>query len=47
LNDRGKWLWNALSIALPINMARDALNNMWETGVVVAEHPDREIDPDL
>lgn len=47
LNDRGKWLWNALSIALPINMARDALNSMWETGVVVAEHPDQEIDPDL
>ncbi|KAH6631999.1 hypothetical protein F5144DRAFT_238073 [Chaetomium tenue] len=47
LNDRGKWLWNALSIALPINMARDALNGMWETGVVVAEHSDREVDPDL
>ncbi|KAK3294650.1 uncharacterized protein B0H64DRAFT_191757 [Chaetomium fimeti] len=47
LNDRGKWLWNALSIALPVNMARDALNGMWETGVVVAEHGDQGTDPDL
>ncbi|KAH6856425.1 hypothetical protein B0I37DRAFT_75370 [Chaetomium sp. MPI-CAGE-AT-0009] len=47
LNDRGKWLWNALSIALPINMARDALNGMWETGAIVAEHGDQDIDPDL
>ncbi|KAL2200689.1 hypothetical protein P885DRAFT_28381 [Corynascus similis CBS 632.67] len=47
LNDRGQWLWNALSIALPINMARDALNGMWETGVIVAENEDSDTDPDL
>jgi hypothetical protein len=47
LNDRGQWLWNALSIALPVNMARDALNGMWDTGVIVAEHEDEEEDPDL
>ncbi|AEO55116.1 hypothetical protein MYCTH_2298579 [Thermothelomyces thermophilus ATCC 42464] len=47
LNDRGQWLWNALSIALPVNMARDALNRMWDTGVIVAEHKDSDPDPDL
>ncbi|KAK4041165.1 hypothetical protein C8A01DRAFT_15056 [Parachaetomium inaequale] len=47
LNDRGQWLWNALSIALPVNMARDALNGMWDTGVIMAEHEDSEEDPDL
>lgn len=47
LNDRGQWLWNALSLALPVNQARDALNQMWDTGVVVAEQPDSEDDPDL
>lgn len=47
LNDRGQWLWNALTLALPVNMARDALNAMWETGVVVAEDEDEEVDPDL
>ncbi|KAK4237743.1 hypothetical protein C8A03DRAFT_15745 [Achaetomium macrosporum] len=46
LNDRGQWLWNALSIALPINMARDALNDMWDTGLIVGEHEDPS-DPDL
>lgn len=47
LNDRGQWLWNALSLALPVNMARDALNRMWDTGVIVAEHNDSDTDPDL
>ena len=47
LNDRGQWLWNALSLALPVNMARDAMNRMWETGVVVAEDAGEEDDPDL
>jgi len=47
LNDRGQWLWNALSIALPINMARDSLNELWDTGVVVEERRDSESDPDL
>jgi hypothetical protein len=46
LNDRGQWLWNALSIALPINLARDALNGMWNTGLIVGEHEDLS-DPDL
>ncbi len=47
LNDRSQWLWNALSIALPVIMARDTLDGMWETGVVVAERRDSESDPDL
>ncbi len=47
LNDRGQWLWNALSLALPVNQARDALNRMWDTGAVVAEQPDSQDDPDL
>ncbi|SPQ20090.1 c411e416-c577-40d9-a0e2-fff812b44106 [Thermothielavioides terrestris] len=47
LNDRGQWLWNALSLALPVNMARDALTNMWDTGVIVAVQDDSASDPDL
>ncbi|KAK3306880.1 uncharacterized protein B0T15DRAFT_156291 [Chaetomium strumarium] len=46
LNDRGQWLWNALSIALPINMARDTLNGMRDTGLIVEEHEDLP-DPDM
>jgi hypothetical protein len=34
LNERGLWLWNALSIALPVNMARDGLCKLWDTGVI-------------
>ncbi|KAK4134120.1 hypothetical protein BT67DRAFT_308728 [Trichocladium antarcticum] len=48
LNERGLWLWNALSIALPVNMARDGLCKLWHTGVVkrldshpVGQDPDR------
>lgn len=47
LNERGQWLWNALSIALPINMARDALNELWDTGALVPYQEDLEDDPDL
>ncbi|KAJ4300201.1 hypothetical protein N0V88_002870 [Collariella sp. IMI 366227] len=47
LNDRGQWLWNALSLALPIVMARDALNRMWDTGVVKQFRWDEDGDPDL
>ncbi len=47
LNDRGKWLWNALSLALVINLARDALNQMWDTGIIVAEQRNSGDDPDL
>ncbi|KAL2024029.1 hypothetical protein VTK56DRAFT_264 [Thermocarpiscus australiensis] len=45
LNDRGQWLWNALSIALPVNMARDALCRLWDTGLIVEEQTGS--DPDL
>lgn len=47
LNDRGQWLWNALSLAIPVNMARDGLDRLWDTGLIVPlrEHPDS--DPDL
>ncbi|KAK4099684.1 hypothetical protein N658DRAFT_517190 [Parathielavia hyrcaniae] len=48
LNERGQWLWNALSLALPVNMARDALNEFRSTGVVVHwEAEDWRADPDL
>jgi hypothetical protein len=48
LNDRSQWLWNALSIALPVNMARDALDDMRSsTGVIVDENNDLDTDPDL
>jgi hypothetical protein len=48
LNDRSQWLWNALSIALPVNMARDALNDMRSsTSVIVDENEDLDTDPDL
>jgi hypothetical protein len=47
LNERGQWLWNALSLALTVNLARDALNRMWDTGIVVAENRASEADPDV
>lgn len=47
LNDRGQWLWNALSIALPISMARDALYYLRWMGVNVREHVEPETDPDM
>jgi hypothetical protein len=47
LNERGQWLWNALSLALPVNMARDALAEMRGTGVVVDLQEDWRMDPDL
>ncbi|KAK4141085.1 uncharacterized protein C8A04DRAFT_14374 [Dichotomopilus funicola] len=47
LNERGQWLWNALSIALPINLARDALDKLWGTGALVRYEEDHEDDPDL
>ncbi|KAK4166040.1 hypothetical protein QBC43DRAFT_25896 [Cladorrhinum sp. PSN259] len=46
LNDRGQWLWNALSLALPIHMARDSLYNLREYGVVEPLVLDSS-DPDL
>ncbi|KAK4126543.1 hypothetical protein N657DRAFT_569617 [Parathielavia appendiculata] len=48
LNERGQWLWNALSLALPVNMARDALNGFRGTSVVVERREeDWRADPDL
>lgn len=44
LNDRGQWLWNALSIALPVNIARDTLYRMWDTGVIVPEQEKPDLD---
>ncbi|KAK3988543.1 hypothetical protein QBC44DRAFT_101413 [Cladorrhinum sp. PSN332] len=46
LNERGHWLWNALSLALPIHMARDALVKMKDTGFVQPLESDAS-DPDL
>ncbi|KAL2267040.1 hypothetical protein VTJ83DRAFT_4317 [Remersonia thermophila] len=47
LNDRSQWLWNALSLALPVNLARDALCQLWDTGNIVALQPGAKDDPDL
>lgn len=47
LNDRSQWLWNALSLALPINMARDALNDMRSTGIIRDLEKDVGTDPDM
>jgi hypothetical protein len=48
LNERGQWLWNALSLALPVNMARDTLVELEGTGVVVGlRGEDYRMDPDL
>ncbi|KAK4231259.1 hypothetical protein QBC38DRAFT_440030 [Podospora fimiseda] len=46
LNERGHWLWNALSLALPVHMARDSLVNLRHTGFVQPLEPDTS-DPDL
>jgi hypothetical protein len=47
LNDRSQWLWNALSLALPVNLARDVLCGLWNTGNIVALQPSTKDDPDL
>lgn len=48
LNDRGLWLWNALSIAIPISIARDMLVRTRESvGIGTPEKDDGNDDPDL
>jgi hypothetical protein len=47
LNNRGHWLWNALALAIPINVARDSLDRLWDTGVIVPAHDEFDPDPDL
>ena len=31
LNDRGLWLWNAMSIAIPINVAKETAHNLFQS----------------
>lgn len=47
LNDRRQWLWNALTLALAVNLARDRLMEMWDTGKVVKLEAEEGDDPDL
>ncbi|KAK3318649.1 hypothetical protein B0H66DRAFT_246308 [Apodospora peruviana] len=48
LNERGAWLWNALSIAIPINMIRDGINHNRHPRVIVPRAVDpSDEDPDL
>ncbi|KAK0672708.1 hypothetical protein QBC41DRAFT_13661 [Cercophora samala] len=46
MNDRGKWLWNALSIAIPVHLARDAMIDLLDVEGVTAELSESD-DPDL
>lgn len=47
LNDRGLWLWNALTIGLTINLARDALVALRDKGVKMPAPVKSGPDPDL
>ncbi|GAB1319097.1 hypothetical protein MFIFM68171_09307 [Madurella fahalii] len=47
MNDRGQWLWNALSLAIPVNMARDGLDRLWDTGLIAPLRERSDSDPDL
>ncbi|KAK0745083.1 hypothetical protein B0T21DRAFT_97366 [Apiosordaria backusii] len=46
MNDRGQWLWNALSIAIPVHMARGALLGLLDVERVTADLSESS-DPDL
>lgn len=46
LNDRGQWLWNALSIAIPISVIRDAIYHTRHPKSVVPKPVDEDDDPD-
>jgi len=46
LNDRGAWLWNALSIAIPINLVRDTIHHTRHPKVVVLRE-NAGYDPDV
>ncbi|KAK4174184.1 hypothetical protein QBC36DRAFT_45326 [Triangularia setosa] len=46
MNDRGQWLWNALSIAIPVHLARDALIELSDVEGVAANLSESD-DPDL
>jgi hypothetical protein len=47
LNNRGHWLWNALSIAIPIQMARKAVCRTMDPNGIMENIPIEEDDPDL
>ncbi|KAL2137382.1 hypothetical protein VTI74DRAFT_3 [Chaetomium olivicolor] len=47
LNDRGQWLWNALSLALPVNIARDSLYALRDTGTITMWKGEAGRDPDM
>ncbi|KAM7217035.1 hypothetical protein V8F06_007550 [Rhypophila decipiens] len=46
LNDRGQWLWNALSLAIPISIIRDAIHHTRNPRAIVPRDIDEEDDPD-
>ncbi|KAK4204903.1 hypothetical protein QBC40DRAFT_74624 [Triangularia verruculosa] len=46
MNDRGQWLWNALSIAIPVHLARDAMIELLDVEGVTAEEGESD-DPDV
>lgn len=50
LNDRGLWLWNAMSIAIPVNIAKKAVHLLFKRleRKKLIPHPkaDKEEDPD-
>ncbi|CAP71469.1 uncharacterized protein PODANS_6_1710 [Podospora anserina S mat+] len=46
MNDRGQWLWNALSIAIPVHLAREAMIDLLNVEGVMAELSESD-DPDL
>jgi len=47
LNDRGQWLWNALTMAIPINALRDALHGLLDLPQVAKKLAEDEEDIDL
>ncbi|KAM7200034.1 hypothetical protein V8F20_005455 [Naviculisporaceae sp. PSN 640] len=46
LNDRGQWLWNALSLAIPISVIRDAIYHTRYPQAVVPKEDYEDDDPD-
>lgn len=50
LNDRGLWLWNAMSIAIPVNIAKKAVHLLFKRlerkNLIPHPKADKEEDPD-
>lgn len=46
LNDRGQWLWNALSLAIPIHVIRDAIYHTRHPKAIVPHKTQDDSDPD-